>query len=935
MRKAIWLALLLSTLVSAQFHIVKVQNDWRYGPGLSDTVNNWGARYWSGGGINHALLPMPLMSGTIDPTAWVQHPLETSSEVGAMNWGARCADIDEDGDPDIVAVIDDSLGHLVWYENLGSFSFSRHDIDISKATNSNGWYDFTSDTTEGGDRCAVYPADFNGDGHIDVVVGDYYGIYVYFGNGAGSFPSGAWVIGAYPPNGWHCMDLDVADADGDGDKDIVAVMFYGYEAATSYSDPAYDIVIFWNNGSGSFPSNTVVEEYTWSSEAGYDAPDGAFWRVKFADFDGDGTWESVVYEWFELNGWAVDYDGISIESQSPPGSHYFPSSYVYRTPPYTWDGSENREVDGLWIADFDMDGDQDVIIAVPRLGGYNGDFYVIQNDGGGTFSQHWLLSDPSSHFCDGAIMADMDGDGLNDIVGTYTDVGYIRRTGTGYTDFTEYLIDNSPPDDNAHASHWVYPCNLDGGTDCSGDGDLDLIVVWDNMIMLYENQMISYVPSGSLYSAVLAVPIGFDTCVACSVAWDGCTLDGYTVTVDARIGASLAECNSAPWGGHNTQPWRDGNPGEPAGNTSTPNDTVWVQYRITITRTTGAVDRTPTIDSVWVILYPTECAETCDSFTVRTDCPDTCGFITSCADQGQTFVLYPTNSVSAYPADSEVTITVYVNGSPVGSGTVATLSWASLSADSFLYVSPPSGSWNNGDTVRISISSTYSCPYIEPFECSFIVDTLPPSLISYSPPNDTVVSDSIVNISGTVYDSLAGVNGDSSRYVVVVHHADATVDTVANSTTDGSINYTGHFADGDSVVICVHMVDDVYANPSDCTCEPNYADSCWWFTVQLCSPIFAEWGCPGDSSCWNYVSCETQSMSLLLWSEDPVDTARVYIRVNGTYLSPTGTNLNFSCVDAACDSVIATIENFIWHDGDSVVIQLDSAFTTTGCKTMW
>ncbi len=931
MKRAIWFGLLLSTLVSAQFHIVKVQNDWRYGPGLSDTVNNWGARYWSGGGINHALLPMPLSSGTINPTAWVQHPLETSSEVGAMNWGARCADVNEDGIVDIVATIaDGATGHIVWYEGHGGWSFTRHDVDVSAGTGM--YYSFTSDTIEMGTRCASIPADVNGDGHIDIVDGDYYGLWIYLGDGTGSFslsPSSP-LVGGYPTSCHHIVDVDAADGDGDGDIDIVAIDFYDYACANSdfypYDDPAYQIIVFWNDGTGNFTSYTVVDSFHWSNEAGYDAPNGAYWRVRFADFNGDGSYESIVYEVFELDGWSVDRDYVTIASRS-----FLGYSTMY-TSPYQF---YPDEVDGLWIADFDMDGDQDVIYAVGDQSPGTGTFYVIQNDGYPSFSNHFLFNNPMSTYCDGAIMADMDGDGLNDIVGTFSDVGYMRRTGPGYTDFTEYHIDSSPPDDNGHASHWVYPCNLDGGTDCSGDGDLDLIVVWDNMIMLYENQMISYVPSGSLYSAILAVPIGFDTCVACSVAWDGCILDGYTVTVDARIGASLAECSSAPWSGHNTQPWRDGNPGEPAGNTSTSNDTVWVQYRITITRTTGAVDRTPTIDSVWVILYPTECAETCDSFAVRTDCPDTCGFITSCADQGQTFVLYPTNAITSYPADSEVTVSVYVDGALVGSGTVATLSWATLSADSFLHISPPFGTWNNGDTVRISISSTYPCPYIEPFECSFIVDTQPPGLISFFPPNDTVVSDSIINISGTIYDSLAGVNGDSSRYVVVVHHADATVDTVASYNTSGSINYTGHFADGDSVVICVHMVDDVYANPSDCTCEPNYADSCWWFTVQLCSPIFAEWGCPGDSSCWNYVSCEGQSMSLLLWSEDPVDTARVYIRVNGTYLSPTGTNLNFSCVDAACDSVIATIENFIWHDGDSVVIQLDSAFTTTGCKTMW
>ena len=929
-RIIIFVMLPLVGIIWGQFRIVKVQNDWRYGPGLSDTVNNWGARYWTGDGINHALLPMPLMSGTINPTAWVQHPLETGSEVGAMNWGARCADVNEDGIVDIVATIaDGSYGHIVWYEGHGSWSFTRHDVDVSAGTGM--YYSFSSDSIEFGTRCASIPADVNGDGHVDIIDGDYYGLWIYLGNGTGGFslsPSSP-LVGGYPNSCHHIVDVDAADGDGDGDIDIVAIDFYDYACANSdlypYDDPAYQILVFWNDGTGNFTTYTVADSFHWSDEAGYDAPNGAYWRVKFADFNGDGTYESLVYEVFDLNGWSVSRDYVEIANRSWSGY-----SSIYDSPPYFYPD----EVDGLWIADFDMDGDQDVIYAVGDQSPGTGQFHVIQNDGFPSFSDHFLFNNPMSTYCDGSIMADMDGDGLNDIVGTWSDVGYMRRTGPGYNDFTEYHIDDAPPDDNSHASHWAYPCNLDGGTDCSGDGDLDLIVVWDNMIMLYENQMISYVPAGSLFSAVLAVPLSFDTCVACSVAWDGCVLDGYTVDVSARIGASLAECNSAPWNGHVTQPWRDVYHGEFVGNTTASNDTVWVQYKITITNTGGSPDRTPTIDSVWVIIYPTECAESCDSFMVNTYCPDTCGFITSCTDQHMQFLIVPTNSITRYPADSEVTVSVSVDGITAGSGTVADLTWATLTADSFLSISPPSGSWNNGDTVQITIASAYSCPYIQTFTCQFVVDAQPPILSGEYPPHDTVVSDSTITITASTFDSIAGVNTDSTQYTVIVYPDSGGVDTIA-TIPGANLNYTHTFSSGDSVVVCAHMVDNVYANPYDCTCEPNTADTCWAFEVQLCSPIFAQWGCPGDAGCWQYVSCEDQSMNILLWSEDPIDTSRVFIRVNGSPLSPASSNLDFSCVSADCDSVIATISNFTWHDGDSVVIQLDSAYTTTGCLTIW
>ena len=218
-------------------------------------------------------------------------------------------DMDGDGDIDVVGsaynLNDDE--DVVWFENNGSESFTKHTIEV----NFNG--------SEG----YVKAVDMDRDGDLDILATAYYDDDVawFENNGAQVFTErsidgdfdGAWGVHA-------------ADMDGDGDMDVVSSAFI-----------AGDIAWYQNNGSQSFSKNIIESNF-----------DGAI-SVFPVDMDRDGDLDilaTAYYDgdvaWFENNGAQV---------------------FTKRTIDGDFDGATV-----IYPVDIDVDGDMDIIGGAWNLG---------------------------------------------------------------------------------------------------------------------------------------------------------------------------------------------------------------------------------------------------------------------------------------------------------------------------------------------------------------------------------------------------------------------------------------------------------------------------------------------------------------------------------------------------------------------------------------
>ena len=138
------------------------------------------------------------------------------AESTVSRYYARPADIDGDGDIDVVAT--SFVAPLVWFENLGDGTFSPEQVI---ATNTEGAY-------------GLDVADMDGDGDVDVVTGSYTNeIAWYENNGDGTF-SGQQVISRTQSG---VFSVITADIDGDGDEDVVAGSYYDDTVAWYENNP--------------------------------------------------------------------------------------------------------------------------------------------------------------------------------------------------------------------------------------------------------------------------------------------------------------------------------------------------------------------------------------------------------------------------------------------------------------------------------------------------------------------------------------------------------------------------------------------------------------------------------------------------------------------------------------------------------------------------
>lgn len=319
-------------------------------------------------------------------------PIDTSA---AMQFTST-ADLDRDGDLDILAATFDGTGIIAWYENNGRQGFTRHIL-----------------TTSFADATCVLAADMNQDGYLDIVASSLGNSTISWFENDGDQQFTSHIISNSASN---ASSLFVADIDGDGDEDVV------------YSAKGSGTVGWYENGVSQIFIRHIVA-------TGLAAP----CSVSAADFDGDGDLDIVsgsfsdnTIAWYEnrgsqsftkriitsgadgLRGMFVadlDHDGdpdVLSSSLHDGKIAWFENnhgSFVRHTI-----SSNASAACAVYVGDMDGDGDLDVV------GASRGNTTIawFENTGGIDFPRHIITRTlPQSR---GVITADLDGDGDLDVV---------------------------------------------------------------------------------------------------------------------------------------------------------------------------------------------------------------------------------------------------------------------------------------------------------------------------------------------------------------------------------------------------------------------------------------------------------------------------------------------------------------------------------------
>ena len=186
------------------------------------------------------------------------------------------------------------------------------------------------------------PGDFDGDGDCDAIVildRDEHELWLLLNEGAGAF---SWRKAADQFPGFPA-ELAAGDLDRDGDLDLVEVTNYD-ELDMSYPNFAY---IWWNN-KGSFRRHRIAEYVS------YVAPDS----VEVADFDLDG-WPDFVVGGYRSD--SFDRPIMPMIWRNHGGGDFQAN---------TASGLPQSEAIGLRVADFNRDGQPDIVARFSAISGY-------------------------------------------------------------------------------------------------------------------------------------------------------------------------------------------------------------------------------------------------------------------------------------------------------------------------------------------------------------------------------------------------------------------------------------------------------------------------------------------------------------------------------------------------------------------------------------
>ncbi len=204
----------------------------------------------------------------------------------------------------------------------------------------------------GGNTVSIATADFNGDGHADLMVANSNDVAVFVGDGNGGFKlSKTYLTSAGP------LAAIAADFNGDGKPDIAVLDNAGGTGSQ------VDLLV--NNGDGTFTSAAPF-------------PLAAFASLAAAgDFNGDGALDLAV----TIQNADQSYSVVTLLNNGAGGFRLGATSAI-----------QDRPV-AILARDFNHDGKGDVVIASsPQNDGFTGTVSVLVGNGDGTFQPESALA---------------------------------------------------------------------------------------------------------------------------------------------------------------------------------------------------------------------------------------------------------------------------------------------------------------------------------------------------------------------------------------------------------------------------------------------------------------------------------------------------------------------------------------------------------------
>lgn len=487
-----------------------------------------------------------------DGTNWVEHGID-----GNFNgrW-AIPADIDGDGDPDVVGAAPGSFPvDVTWWENLGgATNWAEHLIDdnfddanqvhtadmdrdgdvdvLGAAENSNAiswWENVDGDglawiehpvETNFIEAASVFAVDVDGDGDLDILgAADSPGNEVsWWENSDGTATN--WSKHVVDPSLSGAQQVLGVDFDLDGDTDILG-------AASLAND-----IVWWENvnGDGSVWSKTLIDGSLSSARA-----------VFAADIDGDG-----------------DLDAMGAGAFSGGRITWYDNRTIHRNASFRTAVSITPEINGaLALSSADVDGDGDVDL-VSGAAGSRVEWHENLDGVGtswGTTVITFLASSPQSVYA-----ADLDGDGAKDVVVAEAGsdvISFYRNTGTEGESWQRHLVFSGAV---SVSSVVASDLDRDGDADVvaasSGDDTVRWIENADGVGSNWTEHLISTTADGAMavYVAdvngdgapdVLSAAAGNDTVTAygnvdgSGIAWTTNIISGSAVSVHDVTAADI------------------------------------------------------------------------------------------------------------------------------------------------------------------------------------------------------------------------------------------------------------------------------------------------------------------------------------------------------------------------------------------------------------